>query len=131
MPTSLPQLCYNHELCDVNICIILSSIQCTYNILKFDVFHSPCINLPAGETYDSENNVYKCIHIDIIREKFDMKECVFIFTSVRHLVHSKITLYINCIIVKSENVVHAVYCSLYQTTGDNLVYIRFYTFKVS
>lgn len=66
-------------------------------------FYSPCINLPAGETYDSENNVYKCIHLDIIRGKFDMKECVFIFTSVRHLVHPKIILYINCIIVKSED----------------------------
>lgn len=89
---------FDHELPDVNIGIILSS----------------------------KKNGYKCIYKDLLFvENFtlNIKECVFIFISVRHLDNSEILpipfdhkydiLNIYCMILKSGDVVHAVDCLLY------------------
>lgn len=123
---------FDHELHEVNIGIILSSIKCKQNIVKFAAFHSQIASIfVADETNDFEKNVYKRIHRDLVFvENFtlDIKECVFVFISVRHLDNSEIfrfpfdhkyeVLNIYCMILSSEDAVHAVDCSLYSTTGD-------------
>lgn len=76
--------------------------------------------------FQAKKNVYKCIYTDLLFvEHFtlDIQECVFVFISVRHLENSQMCpipfdhkyeiLNIFCMILKSEDVVHAVDCSLY------------------
>lgn len=76
-------------------------------------------------SYFQAKNVYKCIYRDLLfvgNFTLDIKECVFVFISVRHLDNSEIfpipfdhkydILNIYCMILKSEDVLHAVECSV-------------------